>query len=297
MSRTIAALYDTRAEAEFARSRLVQDARARSPRIIGRDTVGAVDGLGIAETDKSTYRDGLRNGAFLLVAEAPGRADVEAIVGLLQDAAGRAEQRPEEQWGDNGPGVRVELPSDSGQAAPLRAAAPQHDLARARGPSPDTRSPDEDSAPRLSAPSDSASRQKSRRPWFEQRLRRGRDETPPSAARLRAFTRDAPVEEQVTLADEGYAVERRPSDRGLNESEIAAAGLFQEREFEFIETREEPVITKVPVMHEEVIVRKTVKERTETVRDTVRRTEVEVEDLPEDDEPNPALFGGRASRD
>jgi stress response protein YsnF len=45
--------------------------------------------------------------------------------------------------------------------------------------------------------------------------------------------------------------------------------------------REEPVITKEAFVREEVIVRKTVQERTETVRDTVRRTDFELEELSE----------------
>jgi stress response protein YsnF len=39
------------------------------------------------------------------------------------------------------------------------------------------------------------------------------------------------------------------------------------------------VITKEAFVREEVIVRKTVQERTETVRDTVRRTDFEREEL------------------
>jgi stress response protein YsnF len=43
------------------------------------------------------------------------------------------------------------------------------------------------------------------------------------------------------------------------------------------ETAEEPVVSKTARVAEEVVVRKDVTEHTETVRDTVRREEVEVE--------------------
>jgi stress response protein YsnF len=44
--------------------------------------------------------------------------------------------------------------------------------------------------------------------------------------------------------------------------------------------REEPVVTKTAVVREEVIVTKRVKVSSETIRDTVRRTEIELEGLP-----------------
>jgi stress response protein YsnF len=50
--------------------------------------------------------------------------------------------------------------------------------------------------------------------------------------------------------------------------------------FEVAEMREEPVVTKTAVVREEVIIRKRISEHVETVGDTVRHTEIEVEDLP-----------------
>ena len=52
-----------------------------------------------------------------------------------------------------------------------------------------------------------------------------------------------------------------------------------DRVIEIAQMREEPVIEKEAFVREEVIVRKTVQERTETVRDTVRRTDFEREEL------------------
>lgn len=46
---------------------------------------------------------------------------------------------------------------------------------------------------------------------------------------------------------------------------------------EIRETREEPVVSKQERVVEEVVVGKTSQDRTETVRDKVRRTDVEVE--------------------
>jgi len=69
-------------------------------------------------------------------------------------------------------------------------------------------------------------------------------------------------------------IERRPVDRPV----AAGDDAFRERTVEAAARREEAVVSKEARVTEEVVVRKTADERTETVRDTVRRTEVEVED-------------------
>ena len=85
MTRTVAALYDSRDEAERVRSRLVSALSVKSPpRIIGKDTVGAIDGMKFAPKDAQSYRDGLRNGAYLLVAQVPGTSSAKQIVELLE---------------------------------------------------------------------------------------------------------------------------------------------------------------------------------------------------------------------
>jgi stress response protein YsnF len=67
--------------------------------------------------------------------------------------------------------------------------------------------------------------------------------------------------------------------RALSEAEIADGGFFRERVFEVAETHEEAVVEKEVVVREEVVLRKETAEHVETVQDTVRRTEVEVDEL------------------
>ncbi len=64
-------------------------------------------------------------------------------------------------------------------------------------------------------------------------------------------------------------------DRPLTAADDPA---FRERVIEAEEHAEEAVVAKEARVREELVVRKEAGERTETVRDTVRRTEVEVED-------------------
>ena len=294
MSRTIAALYDSRAEAEFARARLVSRLKARSPRIIAKDTLGALDALNIASAEKESYRDKLGGGGHLLVAEAPNGANPERIIEVLEEAIGRADRRAGLQWGDADKGVRVELPGDEPIQQPLQADSNAVD----DGGQPE--------GPGLASPAlegrgegvgqegrDIRPMEQSEGAWHEQKLRKGKgkSEGPAGAARVRSFTHEAPAEEQVTLLDETITVENRPSGRHLSDSEMDAGDLFKERIFEVAAMREEPVVTKVTVVREEVIIRKTMKERIETIRDTVRQTQVEVEDLPALDETEPVFFG------
>jgi stress response protein YsnF len=71
----------------------------------------------------------------------------------------------------------------------------------------------------------------------------------------------------------------RAADRTVNRPVTAAdEALFQERTIEASETSEEAVVAKEARVKEELVVRKDAEERVQTVSDTVRRTEVEIED-------------------
>ena len=95
---------------------------------------------------------------------------------------------------------------------------------------------------------------------------------------VRVFTRlsEIPVEESIRLREEHAEVQRRNVDRPATEADLAA---FEEGSIEVRETAEEAVVSKTARVVGEVEVGKTVTEREETVRDTVRRTQVEVEPI------------------
>jgi stress response protein YsnF len=63
------------------------------------------------------------------------------------------------------------------------------------------------------------------------------------------------------------------------DKEVQAAGLLQDRTIEASAMGEVPVITRRPVVREEVVLRKAAEERTEIIRDTVRRTATEITEL------------------
>jgi uncharacterized protein (TIGR02271 family) len=113
-------------------------------------------------------------------------------------------------------------------------------------------------------------------PVVEEELQVGTRQVRRGGVRLYTRVTERPVEETVRLRDETVHVERRPMDRPATEADFAAA---HERTVEVTETDEEPVVRRQARVVEEVVVSKDVEEQTETVRDTVRRTEVEVEPL------------------
>jgi stress response protein YsnF len=72
-------------------------------------------------------------------------------------------------------------------------------------------------------------------------------------------------------------VERHPVS-GTTQAGSLSGDPFQERTIEVEERGEEAVVSKEARVVEEVVVRKEAEQRTETISDTVRRTEVDVED-------------------
>jgi len=93
---------------------------------------------------------------------------------------------------------------------------------------------------------------------------------------VRIFNRvvEQPVEEQVTLREEHVRVDRHATDRPATEADLRGGEVI-----EVTEMAEEPVVGKRSRVVEEVTVGKETTSRTETVRDTVRRTDVNVEKL------------------
>jgi stress response protein YsnF len=92
------------------------------------------------------------------------------------------------------------------------------------------------------------------------------------AYRIRRYVVEQPAEQQVSLRDETVTVERRaPAQSAVVDQP------FAERYVEVTEIREEPVVRKVVKPGEDVVVRKEARDRTETVRDTVRESKVEVD--------------------
>ena len=115
-------------------------------------------------------------------------------------------------------------------------------------------------------------------PIVEEELVVGKREVQSGGAHIRTGVIETPVQETVNLREEHVTVDRQRVNQPV--SDLGTA--FQEKSFEVTETAEVPVVAKTARVVEEVVVGKTATDRTETVRDTVRRTDVEVDDLTTD---------------
>ncbi|MDQ3711352.1 MAG: YsnF/AvaK domain-containing protein [Acidobacteriota bacterium] len=119
-------------------------------------------------------------------------------------------------------------------------------------------------------------------PIIEEQLRLGKRTVEKGAAQVRTSVAEVPVQDSVTLREENVTVERRPVDRAVENAPAA----FKEGTIEVTEMAEVPVVSKEAHVVEEVVVGKNVTEHQETVRDTIRRTEVDVDEVNRTDNVN-----------
>ena len=110
-------------------------------------------------------------------------------------------------------------------------------------------------------------------PVSEEQLTIGKRLVNRGTTRIRRFVVETPVEENVTLHTERVSIDRRPASAGARMDDAD----FTDRTIEVTETDEEAVVGKTARVKEEVVVQKEAADRVETVRDTVRRQDVEIE--------------------
>jgi len=108
----------------------------------------------------------------------------------------------------------------------------------------------------------------------EENVQVGKREVQDGTVRVHTRVTERPVEEKVQLHDEKVVVDRRPVDRAATAADL---NTFEEATIEMTERHEEPVVSKTAHVVEEVVVGKQAQDHTETVRETVRRKDVDVE--------------------
>jgi uncharacterized protein (TIGR02271 family) len=107
----------------------------------------------------------------------------------------------------------------------------------------------------------------------EEHLEVGKRLVEEGTTRIRRFVTEKPVEQQVTLHEEHAEVVRR----AVTDPNFVKDIDWSDSTIEVLETSERPVISKSARVAEEVVIGKAGSDRVETVRDTVRRQQVEVE--------------------
>jgi uncharacterized protein (TIGR02271 family) len=293
MSRTITALFDTRQEAEAAKARL-QSSRIDADRIrvIDKDNASSASSsnpsggesrgffaslsdMFMPDEDRHAYQEGLNRGGYMVCAEIDGDEADEAIRILEESNSVDFDERQEQWRGDGWAGWTGGTMNNQGVASssPQMAAShsqqqPQQQQAfQATG----------QASGQFTGQESGRVVEEQRVPVIEEELRVGKREVNRGGARVRSYVREVPVHEQVSLREEHVDVERRPVS-GERLSSAEASNMMQDRTIEMTETAEEAVVAKEARVAEEVVVRKTADQHVEQIDDTVRRTEVDVQE-------------------
>jgi uncharacterized protein (TIGR02271 family) len=264
---TVVGLIESRSEAErvvhdlmsegFPRDRIHVVAGEAEPEGTESGFRGLLVKLGLLESQRKNlglpaehlgyYSEGVRRGGYLVTVEAD-ESKLDQAVDVLEDhGAVNIEERATE-WQKSG---------WSGPAAAMRATA---------------------GAGRTTPPSatPTGTGQEARIPVVEEELKVGKRAVQRGGVRVYSHITERPASESIVLREEHVNVERHPADRPLSGADI---GAFKEGTIELTETAEEAVAAKEARVVEEVVVSKEATERTQTIEDTVRRTDVEVERL------------------
>lgn len=120
-------------------------------------------------------------------------------------------------------------------------------------------------------------------PIMEERMNVGKREVETGGIRMRSRIVERPVEEHLRLREEHIDIERNRINRPATDRDFQN---FKEGETTITEHREVPVVNKEARVVEEIKIGKHTEQREETVRGTVRKTDVDVDNLNSGNDPN-----------
>ena len=286
-SRTLTAFFDTRGAADQAISDLEAAGvpRQHIHRVEGGTTATAstsstgstgflasLKDMFMPEEDRYGYAEGLQRGGYLISVRAE-EANYTRVMDILdRDGAVDMDER-EASWrkeGWTGYQAGSMTASTTGYAGTGSTSATASSVAAAATSATAGRA----EVAAAGARQGLAAGQDDVIPIYEERLKVGKRDVSHGRVRLRSYVIETPVQEQVSLHSEHVEVDRRPVDRAVTSADVA----FQDRTIELDEYAEEAVVSKDVRVTEEIGLRKVAQERTETVSDKVRHTEVEIED-------------------
>jgi uncharacterized protein (TIGR02271 family) len=287
MSSTITALFDDRADAEAAKQRLesasidaghihLHDKSSTGYNETGHSTHqdrgfwDSIKNAFVPDEDRHTYEEGVRRGGTLLTADVDDDNVDEAVRILEQantvDIDDRSGQWRQSGWdyasANGGRSAFGGFGTDKTERDTLGTTG-EHDTLGTTG------------------------NREQVIPIVEEKLVVGKRDVDRGGVRVRSYVTETPVSEQISLRNERVDVERRAVDQPLS---AADGDAFRERTIAVTATGEEALVGKDARVVEEVVVSKTADQRTETVSDTVRRTDVEI-DRDNDVDTNRSAFG------
>jgi stress response protein YsnF len=289
MTQTITAMYDNQSDAQAAMSKLIASGIPQSSiRLTAGSSTTAKQSSGsydhtrdeggfwaslkdafMPEEDRYTYSEGLSRGGTLLTVSADG-AHVDTSMNILEEHGSVDLDEREATWRKEGwSGYQA---GAAGGATATTGALRNPTTTEVAGGTTATRAA---GATEAVAAHGAAQTGTDYIPVVEERLNVGKRMVESGRVRVRSYAVEEAVSENVTLHDETVQVDRRVVDRAVTPGDEA---LFAEKVIEATEMREQAVVSKDARVVGEVGIRKDATQRTETVSDKVRRTEVEVED-------------------
>lgn len=251
MSKTVVGLFTSMSNAEEVKQALIAEGYSAS-------VVANESGAGLAA-----------NGSYSSTGEGIGQKISNFFHGLT---GGDDEVHQHYAEGVNAGGALVGVTCDDDEASEVAALLKQHGAREVEG-----RTAGGANTSRAAYDATGAAGQTAI-PIVEEQLAVGKREVDRGGVRVYSHVIEKPVTEDVTLRDEKILVERRPVNR------VATAADFNMGQGSTIElkaTGEEAVVGKTARVVEEVLVGKASTSRTEVIHDSVRKTEVEVEQIPE----------------
>ncbi len=289
MSQTITAMYDKASAAEAAIQKLVATG---IPRTSIKMVAGAADtttrtgtsydhtrdeggfwsslkDLFIPEEDRYAYSEGLSRGGTMVTVTADDAHSDKAMDILEEEGSIDFEER-ETAWRQEGwTGYTAPSATSSSTVGTTSALGATAVGATSTGKTSTDTTGVQTRSPTAGQPVDEVI------PVIEEKLSVGKRVADHGRVRIRSYVVETPVQEQVSLSTERVQIDRHAVDRPVTAADEA---LFAEKTIEATERDEVAVVSKEARVVEEVGLRKDATQRTETISDKVRRTEVEVDD-------------------
>ncbi|MEF2072114.1 YsnF/AvaK domain-containing protein [Consotaella aegiceratis] len=283
----LTAFFDSRSDAERAVERIVAEGIPQDAITLveGADPSGAgyddtreksfFESLGdffLPDEDRHIYAEGLRRGGYLLTVPTTAY-NRDRILDILDDEGTVDMDEREDSWRTEG-WTGYSASTETGTSDRASTETWSDSLTDREASTERTLASDEwqDSARGLGtadALDDSGTID-----VVEETLRVGKRDVSHGRVRVRSYVVEEQVSEDVSLRDERVTVDRRTVDRPVTDVDAA----FRDRTFDLEETSEEAVVAKEARVVEEISLGKETTHHTETVTDTVRHTEVDIED-------------------
>lgn len=216
--------------------------------------IGALVGAGIPEGDAQVYAESLRRGGSMITVNANSDDEASRAIEIMRahnvvDIDRRGEEFRQSGW----TGFDSKSGEYTGERVDTKRTADTHQHATANKSG------------------------EMKVPVVEETLNVQKREVESGGVRVFTRVEETPVQEQVTLRQEHVNVERTAVNRPVSGADMDA---LKEGTVEVRERSEQAVVNKEARVVEEVTINKEVDQRVETISDTVRRTDVEVEQIP-----------------